>query len=101
MVKQWTDESIECLSVFIALCWFFFFNDFRDSLDALTDVSFCVDSVIPRTTIMSKNKPWATRDLKAILNNSVTEDALAIKISLLGCEGPIKWRKKTINTRQR
>ncbi len=47
----------------------------RDDIDSMGDcvteyINFCVDTTIPTTEVrcFPNNKPWITRDLKALLN---------------------------------
>ena len=71
-MKCWTTDSIvalhDCTERHV-------FYDTCENLNELVDVissyiSFCVDSVIPtkQITVFPNNKPWVTKDLKAVLN---------------------------------
>ena len=110
-VKDWTEDSIACLQGCFDCTDWEMFDQMCTSFNKLTDVistyiSFCVESVIPskHITIFPNNKPWATKDLKGVLNKKkrvflqgTTEEKKQVNREVRGAtrKAKEKYRKKT------
>ena len=75
-VRTWSEDSYEALQgCFEVTDWNVLCEPFGENIDGLTEcitdyIYFCVDSIVPARTMRynPKNKPWVTKDIKAILN---------------------------------
>ncbi|KAJ8412582.1 hypothetical protein AAFF_G00129180 [Aldrovandia affinis] len=74
--RRWSEEAIETLpGCFEVTVWQALCEPHGEDIDGLTKcitdyINFCVDCNVPTRTVhcYSNNKPWVTRDIKAILN---------------------------------
>jgi hypothetical protein len=74
-IKVWSAEALDTLRGCFECTDWSVFEEVCDSLDSKTDtitdyISFCVDTCIPCKTITlyPNNKPWITKEMKAVLN---------------------------------
>ncbi|KAI3359450.1 hypothetical protein L3Q82_013758, partial [Scortum barcoo] len=75
-VRRWTQEAAEALQdCFESTDWDVLCEPHGEDIDNMTDciteyIRFCEDTTVPARTVhcFSNNKPWITRDLKALLN---------------------------------
>ena len=76
-VRRWTDEAIDSLQgCFEITDWHALCEPHGDDIDGLTEcvtnyINFCVDCNVPTRVVhcYPNNKPWVTKDIKAILNS--------------------------------
>ncbi len=76
-VRRWSEEAYETLQgCFEVTDWQALYEPNGEDIDGLTEcitdyINFCVDSIVPVETIhcYPNNKPWVTKDIKAILND--------------------------------
>ncbi|KAI3358284.1 hypothetical protein L3Q82_003282 [Scortum barcoo] len=74
--RRWTQEAAEALQdCFESTDWDVLCEPHGEDIDNMTDciteyTRFCEDTTVPARTVhcFSNNKPWITRDLKALLN---------------------------------
>ncbi|KAI3362904.1 hypothetical protein L3Q82_011503 [Scortum barcoo] len=75
-VRRWTQEATEAQQdYFESTDWDVLCEPHGEDIDNMTDciteyIRFCEDTTVPAQTVhcFSNNKPWITRDLKALLN---------------------------------
>ncbi|KAL0187591.1 hypothetical protein M9458_014690, partial [Cirrhinus mrigala] len=76
IVRRWTEEANETLQgCFEVTDWQALCEPHGQDIDGITEcitgyINFCVDTIVPVRTVncYPNNKPWVTKDIKAILN---------------------------------
>ncbi|XP_077458140.1 uncharacterized protein LOC144075198 [Stigmatopora argus] len=76
IIQRWTEETSMVLrDCFETTDWEVLCNSHGNDIDSLTAcitdyINFCVENIVPSKKVrcFSNNKPWVTRDLRALLN---------------------------------
>ncbi|XP_042070768.1 voltage-dependent N-type calcium channel subunit alpha-1B [Haplochromis burtoni] len=76
-VRRWSEEALaELQGCFEVTDWETLCEPHAEDINGLTEcitdyITFCTDSIVPAQTVhcYPNNKPWVTKDIKALLNN--------------------------------
>ncbi|KAI2649597.1 RNA-directed DNA polymerase from mobile element jockey [Labeo rohita] len=111
IVRRWTEEANETLQgCFEVTDWQALCEPHGQDIDGITEcitgyINFCVDTIVPVRTVncYPNNKPWVTKDIKAILNrkkkafrdgNKVEVRAIQRDLRIKIREAKEKYRRK-------
>ncbi|XP_049889997.1 uncharacterized protein LOC126383511 [Epinephelus moara] len=108
-VRRWSEETYETLQgCFGATDWQALCEPHGEDIDGLTEcitdyLSFCVDSTVPARTVhcYPNNKPWVTKDIKAILNSKKRAFRAGNREEVRAIQGELKMKIREAKERYR
>ena len=108
-VRKWSGESFEALQYcFEVTDWPALCEPHGEDIDGLTEcitdyVNFCVDCYVPASTVTcyANNKPWITKDIKAILNDKKRAFREGNQAEMRRVQGVLKVKIKEAKDRYR